>query len=66
VSFIASTPLIYWIMTEWLNQFAYRVDLSAGLFFLSGTIIISVAMFTVGLQAVRTALIPPVDCLRQE
>lgn len=63
-SFLVSAPLMYYAMTEWLSQFAYAIDLGVGHFVLSGGILMVVSALTVGLQALKSALISPVSCLR--
>jgi putative ABC transport system permease protein len=53
-------------MRTWLENFAYRVELGAGIFFLSGGITMLIALLTVGYHALRAALANPVEALRYE
>jgi putative ABC transport system permease protein len=66
VSFVISIPIIYWIMSRWLERFAYRIDLTVGLFALSCLLVLFVTTVTIAVQTVRAAVTSPVECLRQE
>jgi putative ABC transport system permease protein len=59
-------PVAYYLATEWLGSFAYRIDLSPFVFVLAGSIALLVALATVGTQAVKAALANPVQSLRYE
>ncbi len=59
-------PVAYWLMKQWLNDFAYRTDLSAWPFVMAALLSIVIAFGTASFQAVRAALINPVDTLRSE
>lgn len=56
----------YYLMNEWLGQFAYRVDLSLVVFLLSGVTALVVALLTVVFQAFKASLAKPVNSLRYE
>jgi putative ABC transport system permease protein len=66
VAFVLGMPLAYYAMDRWLQNFAYRVDLGVGTFALAGLLALAVAALTVSYQAIRTALLNPVDTLRYE
>jgi putative ABC transport system permease protein len=66
VSNIVAWPVAYWIMFRWLNEFAYRIDISAGVFILSAMIGFVIAVGTVTYQALKAALANPIDSLRYE
>jgi len=66
IAILISTPLTWFAMHQWLQGFAYQVDIGWWLFPLSGLIAIAIAWFTVSFQAVRTALVNPVKSLRSE
>jgi len=57
-------PLAYWAMQQWLQDFAYRIDLTLWPFALSGIFAFGVALFTVSFQAIKAALANPVESLR--
>jgi putative ABC transport system permease protein len=61
--FIAS-PIAYLLMNRWLTGFAYRIDIAAWIFILSGGIAVAIAFFTVSLQGAKAAGISPVKLLR--
>lgn len=63
IAIIISTPLAYWLMNEWLQNFAYRIDLSWWIFVIVGAIALSVALLTVSFQAIRAAIANPVNSL---
>ena len=66
VANVIAWPVAYWAMTRWLANFAYRIDLGAGVFVFSGMITLIVALLTVGLQTFKAARRNPVDALRYE
>ncbi|MBN2345487.1 MAG: ABC transporter permease, partial [Candidatus Aminicenantes bacterium] len=59
-------PAAYFLIRQWLRQFAYPVGIGPGLFALSAALILLVALFTVGYQTVRAARANPVESLRYE
>jgi putative ABC transport system permease protein len=63
--FIAS-PLAYWAMYTWLQDFAYRIHMPWWVFVLAGTLALLVAFLTVSFQSIRAALANPVKSLRSE
>ncbi|MEZ5039114.1 MAG: ABC transporter permease [Saprospiraceae bacterium] len=63
---IMASPLAWWAMNEWLQDFAYRIHLSWWVFVLAGSMAIFIAFFTVSLQSIKAALGNPVESLRAE
>jgi len=59
-------PLSWWGMNQWLDNFAYRVPLGAGIFLLAGAAIFLITLLTISFQSVRAALANPSDSLRTE
>jgi len=59
-------PLAYFAMNRWLQDFAYRINLSFWVFVLSGAAAMVIAIVTVSSQAVRAATANPVKSLRYE
>lgn len=59
-------PVSYYIMSDWLKDFAFRIDFPYWALFLSGLITILVSVLTVGLQAYKAALLNPVKSIRYE
>jgi putative ABC transport system permease protein len=66
ISFVVAVPVAYVAMQQWLQDFAYRVDLSAGLFMLAGGLALAIALGTVSTQALRAARTDPAKALRSE
>ncbi len=66
IAFIVATPLAWWVMNKWLEDFAYRTALSWWLFPVSGLIIILIALITLSIQTIRTAVANPINALRSE
>lgn len=58
--------LAYWIMSNLLQNFAYRVDLAPGWFLIAAVMALAIALTTVSVKAVTTALTNPVESLRSE
>ena len=66
VSIVIATPLSWWIMNNWLDDFAYRIHISWWMFGLVGLTAIGIALITVSFQSIRAAVSNPVDSLRAE
>ncbi len=66
IAFIIATPLAWWGMNKWLQDFVYRVDFSWWIFPVAGFAAFLIALITVSSQAVRAAMANPVNSLRSE
>lgn len=66
IAILIAAPLAYWIMNNWLQNFAYRITLSWFTFMTVGGIALSIALLTVSFQAIRAAMANPVNSLRAE
>ena len=66
IAFVVAAPLAWWGMNQWLQDFVYRVDIGWYLFALTGVLAMLVAMAAISFQAVRAALMNPVESLRSE
>jgi hypothetical protein len=66
ISFVVATPVAWWFSHQWLQDFAYRTGLSWWVFLLAGLGAMGIALLTVGVQAMRTAMANPVKYLRNE
>jgi putative ABC transport system permease protein len=66
VAFVVAAPLAYWGMQQWLQDFAYRVDLGVGWLALAGGLALVIAFLTVSTQAWRAARTDPAKALRSE
>ncbi|MXV51463.1 FtsX-like permease family protein [Pedobacter sp. HMF7647] len=65
-SFVLAFPISLWAMNKWLQDFAYRVNISWWIFILAGLLTLLVAIVTVSFQAIKAALTNPVKSLRTE
>ena len=65
-SIVIALPLSYLLIKNWLDGFAYRINLSPWYFLSAGIITLLIAWFTVGTQALKAARINPSQCLRDE
>jgi len=63
---LVAWPVAWWLMRDWLNGFAQRIDLHPGWFFGAGLVALAVAVATIGGHAVRVARTSPIHALRYE
>ncbi|MBN1464104.1 MAG: ABC transporter permease [Paludibacteraceae bacterium] len=66
VAFIIATPISYHVMHKWLENFAYKTELSWWIFALAGLLALGIALLTVSWQSWRAATRNPVEALRYE
>jgi len=66
VSLVVAFPVAWWMMNNWLDNFAYRINISAWVFVLAGVCALLIAMATVSFQAIKAAIANPVQSLRTE
>jgi putative ABC transport system permease protein len=66
LAIVVGAPIAYYAMNEWLKNFAYRQELSWWIFALSGLLSIFIALLTVSSQALKSALMNPVNALKTE
>jgi putative ABC transport system permease protein len=66
VAIIIAFPISWLVMNQWLQTFAYRMDLNVWLFLLSGLFALSVAILTVIFQTFKVAIANPIKALKYE
>ncbi|MCI0695562.1 ABC transporter permease, partial [candidate division KSB1 bacterium] len=66
LGFVIAAPVAYMAMRRWLDDFAYRIELGAGVFLLAGAVALLIAWLTVSYQSIKAALANPVESLRYE
>jgi len=66
LAFVLAAPVTYLAMHRWLDDFAYRIEMSAWTFLMAGLFALLVASLTVSYQAIKAARANPVDSLRHE
>lgn len=59
-------PLAYYIIKKWLLSYAYRIDIHPVYFILTLFIVMTIALFTVGIQTIRASNMNPAESLREE
>ncbi|WP_128545998.1 ABC transporter permease [Larkinella soli] len=66
VALLIASPIAWWAMNQWLQDFTYRIDIAWWMFALAGGLAIVVALLTVSFQSIKAALMNPVKSLRSE
>jgi len=66
ISNILAWPIAYFVINYWLDNFAYRTSISIWLFILAGLSTVIIALLTIMIHAVNTAMSNPVDSLKHE
>jgi len=66
VGFLVSTPIAYYVINIWLQDFQYKIEIEPWIFILTGVSVILIALATVSWQSIRAALLNPADSLRNE
>ncbi len=62
---LIALPLGWWVMSRWLDGFAYRVSIAADVFVISGCFVLLLGFFTVSAQGLKAALVNPVKNLKE-
>ena len=66
LAILIATPVAWYVMSRWLEDFAYRTEIGVGVFLLAGCAALLIALLTISTQSIRAALANPVDSLRNE
>lgn len=66
MAIVLSSPIAYYLIQEWLSGFAYRISIKWWVFFIAGGGAVLIALLTISFQAIKAALINPVESLRTE
>lgn len=66
ISILIATPIAWWAMHKWLDDFAYKIDLSWWMFMIPAAATLFIAFFTMGYQSIKAARANPVHSLRDE
>jgi len=66
ISIIIASPVAWWAMTKWLQDFAYRISVDWWFIAAGGLVAILIALFTISFQSIKAALTNPVKVLRSE
>ncbi len=66
IAILIASPLAWYFMNSWLQDFPYRISISWHIFFFAGVLALVIAFVTVGFRAARAAMSNPVKALRTE
>lgn len=66
IAFAISLPLAFWFMTQWLNTFAYRIELAEWMFFIPTLLLVLITIIIVLIKSFQSALVNPVQTLKSE
>jgi putative ABC transport system permease protein len=66
ISFVIASPIAWWFMHEWLQDFAYRTNISWWVFVSAGLLALLIAVVTISFQAIKAAIVNPVISLKTE
>ncbi len=66
LAILIASPLAWYTMNQWLQDFAYRIDIDWWVFALAGLLAVGIALLTVSFQSIKAALVNPVKSLRSE
>jgi putative ABC transport system permease protein len=66
VAFLIASPIAWYFMHRWLQDYVYRIDISLWIFILGGILSVVIALTTVSFQAIKAAIANPVKSLRSE
>lgn len=66
ISFVVAAPLAWYLMQLWLEDYAYRTEITWDVFVISGVVAVMIALITVSYQSLRAAFANPAQSLRSE
>ncbi len=66
IAILVATPVAWYLMNNWLQNFAYRISIQWWVFLVAGVLAILIALITISFQAIKAALANPVKSLRSE
>ena len=66
IAIVIASPLAYWGVYKWLQDFAFRIDIGWTVFVIAGGAALFIALITVSFQAIKAAIANPVKSLRTE
>ena len=66
IAFLIAAPLAYYVINNWLQNFAYQIHINAGIFIIAIVASILIAGITIAYQAIKAGVANPVKSLRSE
>jgi putative ABC transport system permease protein len=61
-----ASPLVYWVMDDWISNFAYQTSIGLAVFLVAGFAVLMVAIITISYQSLKAARTNPIESLRYE
>ncbi len=66
IAFVIAAPVGYWMMSNWLNNYAYHISIGPGIFLVAIVASFAIAAITIAYQTIKAATVNPVKSLRSE
>jgi putative ABC transport system permease protein len=66
ISLLIAFPVSWWLMNNWLQSFAYRINITPYVFVIAGMSVILITLFTISFQSIKAAIANPITSLRTE
>ena len=66
ISILIASPIAWYVVNQWLSDFAYKIDIEWWMFALAGVFAVGIALLTVSFQSIKAALMNPVKSLRSD
>ena len=66
IAIVIASPISWWAMNKWLQDFIYRAPISIWVFVIAGITAIAIALITVSFQSIKAAIVNPIKSLRIE
>nr|WP_310589031.1 FtsX-like permease family protein [Dyadobacter crusticola] len=66
IAIVIASPLAWYVMNQWLQNFAYKIDIGWRVFAFAGSLSLAVALLTISFQSVKAGLMNPVKSLKSE
>ena len=66
VAFVLASPVAYYFLNDWLNNFVFRTDLNLTVFLIAGVVTLIIGGLTVGIKSWQAAVINPINTLRSD
>jgi putative ABC transport system permease protein len=66
ISYAIAIPVTYYLLIQWLSNYAFQTDINGWMFILPALLILSIAILTISTQTIRAASANPVKNLRTE
>ena len=66
IAMLIASPLAWYFMNSWLQDFTYRIEIGWWVFLLAGGISLTITLITISFQAIKAAIANPVKSLRTE